>query len=367
MNSSSPVASETRTLETKVLEVREQENVVPGAWASESRAPQSDSSKIRYHQIDALRGFAVSGIIFANLPAILNIFASQDPSDQRLQAVTDFLVNNKFYSIFGFLFGVSMALYLGTLKGDKNAKTWQVVRRMVILYAFGFLHSYGYGSDVLRSYAMAGILLPLAAFIPKPWDRVVPVIGGLLFFIHPPMGFLLIGFWLTRNGLFQRLMANTERLTYILVAAVAAIIPIAAALTYVTSSLETASESEKTWLFAASMPLAAASVVVLMIAYSALIFRLTRNRDARLTHVLAPYGRMALTNYISQTVLALALGAVLGVYGARNWTLALGLCVFVIAVQMVFSYFWMRHFRYGPLEWIWRAGTRLELPPMRKG
>lgn len=367
MNSSSPVASETRTLETKVLEVREQENVVPGAWASESRAPQSDFSKIRYHQIDALRGFAVSGIIFANLPAILNIFASNDPADQRLQAITNFFVSNKFYSIFGFLFGVSLALYLTTLTGDRQAKTWQVARRMVILYAFGFLHSYGYSSDVLRSYAIVGILLPLAVFIPKPWDKAVPIIGGLLIFVHPPMGFLLIGFWLTRNGIFQKLLGNMERLTYALVAAVAAIIPITAADTYLASTAVRASESGQSWMTTVTMPLAAASVATLMIAYSALVLIATRNPESWATRVLAPYGRMALTNYLSQTILAIVVGAALGVYGARSWTLALGLCVAIVAVQMVFSYFWMRHFRYGPLEWIWRAGTRLELPPMRKG
>nr|WP_120491670.1 DUF418 domain-containing protein [Corynebacterium lactis] len=366
MNNSPLTASELAP-ETRPLDLRATRTVQSGAEqpdTEQSAAPQAAApQKIRYHQVDALRGLAVAGIIFANLPAILNIFSAEVASDQRLQAITEYLVSNKFYSIFGFLFGVSMALYLGTLKGDGRAKTWQVVRRMVILYAFGFLHSYGYGSDVLRSYAAVGLVLPLAVFIPKPWDRALPIAGALLMLVHPPMGFMVIGFWLTRNGIFQSLLANTERLTYALVASIAAIVPISAGYVYVTSSLETASESEQGLLLTAMMPLSVLSVIVLVIAYSALVLRATRNADAWVTRVLAPYGRMALTNYISQTVLTIVVGHALGVYGARDWSLALGLCVSIIAVQMVFSYFWMRTFRYGPLEWVWRAGTRLELPP----
>ena len=334
--------------------------------------------KIRYHQIDALRGFAVSGIIFANLPAILNIFAAANTSDERLQAITNFFVNNKFYSIFGFLFGVSLALYLGTLKVDGRTKVMQVVRRMVILLGFGFLHSFAYSSDVLRSYAVVGLVVPLAMFIPKPWDRVVPVIGMLLWLVHPPMGFLLLGFWLTYNGYFQRMISDSRKLKMLLGAALAVEIPLAVGLYYVqqltnptiaagsAAGVDGAGNTGSSVLMILASFMAALSVVTLATIYAAAILLATRGRESVLTKILAPYGRMALTNYISQSLLAIAVGHALGVYDSRNWLLALALCSGIIAVQMVFSYFWMRAFRYGPLEWIWRAGTRLELPPMRK-
>jgi uncharacterized membrane protein YeiB len=82
--------------------------------------------------------------------------------------------------------------------------------------------------------------------------------------------------------------------------------------------------------------------------------------------VLAPYGRMALTNYLMQSLVCTLVfyGYGLGHWGlGRGWQLAfvLALC----ALQVLFSHWWLARFRYGPAEWLWRAVTYLTLPPMR--
>lgn len=82
--------------------------------------------------------------------------------------------------------------------------------------------------------------------------------------------------------------------------------------------------------------------------------------------VLAPFGRMALTNYLMQTVVCSMFfyGWGLGNWGmgrATQLVFALALC----ALQIVLSRIWLRRFRYGPLEWLWRAVTYMKLPEMR--
>jgi uncharacterized protein len=85
--------------------------------------------------------------------------------------------------------------------------------------------------------------------------------------------------------------------------------------------------------------------------------------------VLSPYGRMGLTNYEVQSVIGCflfstwAFGSYFGRLGATELFVT-GLIVYVI--QLLFSKFWLRHYRYGPLEWLWRSATYLKFQPLRK-
>ncbi|HEU4851665.1 MAG TPA: DUF418 domain-containing protein, partial [Telluria sp.] len=82
--------------------------------------------------------------------------------------------------------------------------------------------------------------------------------------------------------------------------------------------------------------------------------------------LLAPFGRMALTNYVMQS---LVMSLIFYGYGLGNWgmgraaQLAVALSVSLALVGV--SHLWLARFRYGPLEWLWRAMTYLKLPEMR--
>jgi uncharacterized protein len=98
------------------------------------------------------------------------------------------------------------------------------------------------------------------------------------------------------------------------------------------------------------------------------ILMLHGGRPLSTVRALAPYGRMALTNYLMQSVVCALVffGYGLGYWGlGRAWQLvfALALC----ALQILLSHWWLRRYRYGPLEWLWRAITYLEWPAMRSG
>ena len=84
--------------------------------------------------------------------------------------------------------------------------------------------------------------------------------------------------------------------------------------------------------------------------------------------VLAPFGRMALTNYLTQSVIAslFFFGYGFGHWGASRVDQMLFVAV-VVVLQIAFSHFWLARFRYGPVEWLWRALTYWTIPPMRLG
>lgn len=87
----------------------------------------------------------------------------------------------------------------------------------------------------------------------------------------------------------------------------------------------------------------------------------------RLQHRLAAVGRMALSNYLLQTLLATGLfyGHGLGLFGSlERHELLLPVAAIWLA-QLIWSPIWLRHFRFGPAEWLWRTLTYGKRQPFR--
>ncbi|MEM7053046.1 MAG: DUF418 domain-containing protein [Pseudomonadota bacterium] len=83
---------------------------------------------------------------------------------------------------------------------------------------------------------------------------------------------------------------------------------------------------------------------------------------------LAPAGRMALTNYLVQSLFWtwMFLGYGVGLWGEVPRSLQVLLAFVFFALQIVFSQWWLKRFRFGPAEWLWRSLTYLKAPPMRR-
>lgn len=90
---------------------------------------------------------------------------------------------------------------------------------------------------------------------------------------------------------------------------------------------------------------------------------------AALAGALMATGRMALTNYLTQSLVATTVFYYygLGQFGRFSRAQELLLVLGVYAAQVLISVLWMRAFRFGPLEWLWRSFTYLQAPPMRRG
>lgn len=103
--------------------------------------------------------------------------------------------------------------------------------------------------------------------------------------------------------------------------------------------------------------------------YVGLVVTMLHSRSA-LSHirVLAPAGRMALTNYLMQSLICTT---IFYGYGLGHWGLPRAQQVLFVAVvyaaQIAFSRWWLARFRYGPMEWLWRGFTYRQVPQMRRG
>jgi uncharacterized protein len=88
---------------------------------------------------------------------------------------------------------------------------------------------------------------------------------------------------------------------------------------------------------------------------------------ALVARMLGAVGQMALTNYLSQSVLCFLLftGAGLGLYGALERYELYFVVAAIWALQLLWSPLWLRYFRFGPAEWLWRSITYWQKQPMR--
>ena len=111
-----------------------------------------------------------------------------------------------------------------------------------------------------------------------------------------------------------------------------------------------------------------AGVLALSTSYVCAIVLLFRRPDwNRTLGFLAPVGRMALTNYLGQSVACIFIfyGVGLGWYGRMGPTAVLVTAVVVFAAQAAASAWWLRRFQYGPAEWVWRSLTYGQRQPFQ--
>ncbi|TAI48760.1 DUF418 domain-containing protein [Flagellimonas allohymeniacidonis] len=108
------------------------------------------------------------------------------------------------------------------------------------------------------------------------------------------------------------------------------------------------------------------AMTFLLISIFVILYKRTKPR--KWLSKFAPYGRMALTNYFFQSVLGtfILFGWGLGYLGELRNIYTFGIALLVIALQMILSNWWLKKFRYGPLEWLWRTGTFLRKFPLKR-
>jgi uncharacterized protein len=93
-----------------------------------------------------------------------------------------------------------------------------------------------------------------------------------------------------------------------------------------------------------------------------------RPRAKRVLSLLAPAGQMALSNYLSQTLISqfIYYGYGFNLTGRMRPLPCLALMFALFGVQVVWSHLWLARFRFGPMEWLWRSLTYGTLQPMRR-
>ncbi|WP_242112608.1 DUF418 domain-containing protein [Luteimonas aquatica] len=386
----------------------------------------------RHELIDALRGFALAGVLLANLAAfsLYQYLTEQAQSalptakfDAAVNVALQALLTHKAVTVFSILFGLGFAMQLerARVRGADGLRVF--LRRMGVLLAIGLVHSFYWYGDILLIYALAGFALILfrnwpdrwlvwggfgialgatallrptliasmTAYMPREahnalvleglsspsWQaslaanfdlmrRWYPV-GGLWLGCFA-LGRFLLGYWAGRRRLLQEPQRHLPLLRRILLWT----LPLGMAAT----ALQFAQASIKQAVPALGQGVAPtawtvigyAGPLLLGIAFG-LVFVLLFLREGwrRWLRHFAPAGRMALTNYLTQTLVCTGVfyGIGLGVgprFGTASW---LVLWVPLFAAQMAFSRWWLARFRFGPMEWLWRTLTYGRRQPMR--
>jgi uncharacterized protein len=382
----------------------------------------------RLDVVDALRGAALAGVLLANLgPLSLYELLTDEQKralptaafDRVATAVLHLFVDGKAITVFSLLFGIGFALQLARA-ADDGARVRLFLRRIAILLAIGLVHAYFvWWGDILVWYAFVGALLVV---VRRASDRVLLGAAGALALVIPPLVFpqvraflapprqadvyaaamvaftdggfadlvrqnaalvdwsrrsnwallgfvggrFLLGYWAGRRGLLTDAPQHRVLLTRILW--------VSLALGIALSLLEASRE-----IVMARVPLLAAgagnlvlrmalraTTLTLGIAY-AVGFVLLFERARAVLRLLAPFGRMALTNYLAQSVLGIALfyGLGLGIgprFGVAGWLAA---WVLLLVAQVWASHVWLARYRYGPMEWLWRSLTYGSPQPLR--
>jgi uncharacterized protein len=386
--------------------------------AASSAGPIAPSDRIA--SIDIVRGIALFGVMAINVVTLfrVSIFERFLPYgldetwlDRALYSILMVGIDLKAYALFSLLFGVGLAIQYDHLSASPR-RTALLVRRLAFLMLIGAAHLVLiWNGDILFEYAIAGfVVLPflfcrlrvltlvgtalLALFlvesflpeiVPMPsrawmWQNVADArriygSGGfgevLAFRVHELPGFLpLHVFMFPRTVALMLIGAAAWRADLLRTGSRASqSLPLVASIGLLAGGVLAVSQANG-WLhleWRAELALERLSTVLLACGYGAVIVWATnRARARKLLMWAAPIGRMAFTNYLMQSVIFgwVFYGYGLGLFGKLGVTAALAIGIGAYLLQIVFSAYWLRHFLYGPVEWLWRSamyGTRQPL------
>ena len=362
----------------------------------------------RITTLDAVRGVAVLGILLINavsfaLPpgAYFNIETggSSTTLDRIIGGLGEVLVDQKFMALFSMLFGAGIVLFADRAEAKGKRAGRLSLWRNALLFLIGLVLGAFWDGDVLVLYAICAPLLlglrrqpprallvlgvgivalsPIAALLAhasmddpaaelgeywfadgEPSDAV-----GLFFYtdvISRALGLMLIGVALHRTGVItgERPTAFYRRLA---AWGLGVGLPLAA-LGHAMHALDDFSPDVA---LLGTLPNTLATIPVAL-GYLAVSALWDRRSEAPLHRRVRAVGRMALTNYLTQTALGLLLLDVAMGSTEPSRTAILGVVLGSWAIQLWWAPLWLRWFRSGPAEWVWRCATYRRIVPLRR-
>ncbi|MGW3893367.1 DUF418 domain-containing protein [Micromonospora chokoriensis] len=376
----------------------------------------------RIADVDALRAVALLLILIVNIAFFSSGYSFHlvpDPAydswgDQAIRWLVELLFAMKAYLLFSFLFGYSFTLQLDSAarRGVDFAPRFR--RRLAGLFVLGILHAVLlFQGDILATYALLGLILlgmrrvavgtavraavlltggigfvvALAAvggaqLVTDPATalaagqrstealqggigsviaehvRQLPAMLGTLLVQGPlALSAFLFGYAAGRRRLLTDVVGNRQLLRR--VQQLGYPIGLAGAVIFAAGG----GTANLTGLAAGVL-----TAPLLAAAYAATLLRFFQTSwGRRVVAVVAPAGRMSLSNYLGQSLLCVLVftGVGLGLAGTAAPAVILLIAVAIYGVQLAASAAWMARFRYGPVEWLLRAWTEQRWPRIR--
>lgn len=374
--------------------------------------------------VDALRGFAVMGIVLLHNIEHFNFYSFPEVSspflgslDKQLWDLLFFLFSGKAYAIFALLFGFTF--YLQNHNCERRGEDFRnrYMWRLVLLLGFGFINASFFPGEILVLYALLGfVLVPVRhlsdkvvawiAFIlmlqPLEWCKVVyalihpeanpeqmifslgdvyPELGGHSLWEMIKVNFVtgqlaslnwawcygrvfqtaslfMIGMLLGRKGLFRLTDETRTGVMHFWQRVAFYALPSAVLLYFGKEFIY--SQIANPFLKATMQTIWNSwyNLAFMLVMVSAFLLLYWIN-EGRVQRILVPYGKMSLTDYVSQSIIGsfLYFGYGLGLhqYCGTTYSLLIGIAFFLL--QLGFAHWWFRHFRRGPLETLWHRLT----------
>ncbi|MFP7292018.1 DUF418 domain-containing protein [Bacillus safensis] len=375
---------------------------------------QPMSLRERVHFLDIVRGFALMGIILVNYFLIVDSAKGFDmQSNDVFHNVVNWFASGKFITLFSFLFGVGFMIFMDRAAQKVDSPNKLFARRLTILLGFGLLHlTFVWIGDILAYYAVAGFLLlffykrtaktilywlitlfVIQLLIPiftmllntvssrssgKPdfadfelishnsltylasigdrWTDIVTMASGSFSTVYSMFFMFLLGVYFVKMEFFKNMEAKKAIWNRIWV-----IFAIAFLITQGSTIIAAVNPFENTlWVNIATALEQNGGLTGSMFYMSTLamlFLHVPQLRGALM--VFTKVGRMSLTCYLLHsiigTMLFLKYGAGLADHLQPAGTFMIGLGVYVFLV--LFSTLWLKRFKYGPMEFIWRQLT----------
>ena len=372
-------------------------------------APGPSTAAERITNLDTVRGVATLGILLMNVvsfglidAAYANVEADgwNNFGDRAVGFLGEVLVDQKMMGLFSLLFGAGIVVFADRAEAKGRRALPLSLWRNLLLLGIGLAHSVLWVGDVLTIYALcapvllftrkwsprlllglgagAMIVMGLLAFVAQGWvgdgglglgDYYWPAgnemaDGPGLFVLTDiflrALGMMWIGVGLFRLDVVQgRLDAAFYRRMVVWGFGIGLPLALAGAVWHV--------GHEPSWEVALSTHgLNTLATVPMVLGYLGLVTLFNQRSETAAHRRLRAVGRMALTNYLTQTILGVV---ILGVVFDTSDFGRLGLFVFVLAVwglQLAWSPWWLARFRFGPFEWAWRTLTYRSVQPIRR-
>lgn len=348
-------------------------------------------------------------------------------ANELLDPLLHFLIQGKFVSLFSLLFGIGFAVQLeSAVRGSRNFAR-HFARRQAILLVIGLAHALIWYGDILKDYALIG----LALIVTARWStaaiglaaasvlvlRIVwPLIMWTLFAGAAPLatdadpsgafaalaqtfagtdplatfaanlellrfkalqmlydgkavsilGMFLLGAYIGKRRLYRDLQAHSGLFGRVFVIC-APLGVVGNALLVAIGPVTPAFPPSPSWV--AQQTLAAVAVPLMTLGYATGFAWLWSKNNGSYLRAIGPAGRTALTTYVSQTLVGVFVfyGIGLGLHGSADLAACVAFAVAVFVVQCAIATLWLKHFRFGPLEWLWRRATYgTPLPMLRR-
>ena len=364
---------------------------------------------VRIISLDLIRGVAVLGILlmnavyfqFGSAPYFnLSAGGSETWFDWTVGIFGEVFIDQKFMGLFSLLFGAGMILFIDRASARGRRAVWLNLWRNGLLLLIGILHFQLWEGDVLIAYAISSVFLialrkltnwalisvgvvvfvlsigcalvaqqvadTTSESLAGVWttsgvgdDELIESLVLFGFFLRA-LGLILVGAGLYRIGFMDGgLPARTYRLTAVVGLAVG--LPLAVAGVIITA----VNDYSREVAFIGQIP-NTLGTVPFALGYMSLVILWNNRADSWLKQRLRAVGRMALTNYLMQTVLGvIVLTTLLGDVDFVNRGVVLVFVFAVWALQLWWSQAWLNRFTFGPAEWLWRVATYRSGQPLR--